>query len=92
MEEINGDELPKQGVKHKGKHDKDKPWDDPSIDHWKVEKFDPSWNESGMVDVSSFSTIFPQYRGFSLSLSPFNGGLAILFILNAYFLSFIVYY
>lgn len=49
--------------KHKGKHDKPKPWDDPSIDHWKIEKFDPSWNESGMLEVSSFSTLFPQYRG-----------------------------
>ncbi|KAL5736845.1 hypothetical protein ACOSP7_031299 [Xanthoceras sorbifolium] len=49
--------------KHKGKHDKPKPWDDdPNIDHWKVEKFDPSWNEEGMLEVSSFSTLFPQYR------------------------------
>ncbi|KNA07686.1 hypothetical protein SOVF_169610 [Spinacia oleracea] len=54
--------VPKQRTKHKGKHDKDKPWDDPSIDHWKIEKFDPSWNDSGLLDVSSFSTIFPQYR------------------------------
>lgn len=49
-------------TKHKGKHDKPKPWDDESIDHWKVEKFDPSWNETGMLEVSSFSTLFPQYR------------------------------
>ncbi|KAF7140413.1 hypothetical protein RHSIM_Rhsim06G0239500 [Rhododendron simsii] len=49
--------------KHKGKHDKPKPWDDdPNIDHWKIDKFDPSWNESGMLEVSSFSTLFPQYR------------------------------
>ncbi|KAL5075904.1 hypothetical protein RYX36_014888 [Vicia faba] len=49
--------------KKKGKHDKPKPWDDdPNIDHWKVEKFDPSWNEGGMLEVSSFSTLFPQYR------------------------------
>jgi ribosomal RNA assembly protein len=48
----------------KGKHDKPKPWDeDPNIDRWKVEKFDPSWNEGGMLEVSSFSTLFPQYRG-----------------------------
>lgn len=51
--------------KHKGKHDKPKPWDDdPNIDRWKVEKFDPSWNEGGLLEVSSFSTLFPQYRGF----------------------------
>ncbi|XP_058781600.1 KRR1 small subunit processome component homolog [Vicia villosa] len=49
--------------KKKGKHDKPKPWDDdPNIDRWKVEKFDPSWNEGGMLEVSSFSTLFPQYR------------------------------
>jgi ribosomal RNA assembly protein len=50
-------------TKKKGKHDKPKPWDDdPNIDRWKVEKFDPSWNEGGMLEVSSFSTLFPQYR------------------------------
>ncbi|XP_031255274.1 KRR1 small subunit processome component homolog isoform X1 [Pistacia vera] len=49
--------------KNKGKHDKPKPWDeDPNIDRWKIEKFDPSWNEGGMLEVSSFSTLFPQYR------------------------------
>ncbi|XP_074263528.1 KRR1 small subunit processome component [Silene latifolia] len=57
----NGDEFSNQKPKHKGKHDKDKPWDDPNIDHWKLDKFDPSWNESGMLDVSSFSTLFPKY-------------------------------
>ncbi|PIN05298.1 rRNA processing protein [Handroanthus impetiginosus] len=57
-----GETGEKPRTRHKGKHDKDKPWDDPSIDHWKIEKFDPSWNESGMLEVSSFSTLFPQYR------------------------------
>ena len=52
-----------QKEKRKGKHDKPKPWDDdPNIDHWKIEKFDPSWNDGGMLEVSSFSTLFPQYR------------------------------
>ncbi|KAK9741310.1 hypothetical protein RND81_03G096900 [Saponaria officinalis] len=55
-------EEEQQKQMHKGKHDKDKPWDDPSIDHWKVDKFDPSWNESGMLDVSSFSTMFPRHK------------------------------
>ncbi|KAF0921103.1 hypothetical protein E2562_038628 [Oryza meyeriana var. granulata] len=50
--------------RHKGKHDKPKPWDDdPNIDHWKIEKFDPSWNEGGILEVCSFSTLFPRYRG-----------------------------
>uniref|UniRef100_A0ACD5VQ85 Uncharacterized protein n=1 Tax=Avena sativa TaxID=4498 RepID=A0ACD5VQ85_AVESA len=49
--------------RRKGKHDKPKPWDDdPTIDRWTVEKFDPSWNEGGLLEVSSFSTLFPQYR------------------------------
>jgi hypothetical protein len=48
--------------KKKGKHDKPKPWDTPDIDHWKLERFDPSWNEGGMLEESSFSTLFPQYR------------------------------
>ncbi|XP_019452952.1 PREDICTED: KRR1 small subunit processome component homolog [Lupinus angustifolius] len=58
---INEENAPKE--KRKVKHDKPKPWDDdPNIDHWKVHKFDPSWNEGGMLEVSSFSTLFPQYR------------------------------
>ena len=53
-----------QKKKHKGKHDKPKPWDeDPNIDRWKIDKFDPSWNPDGLLEVSSFSTIFPRYRG-----------------------------
>ncbi|KAL5990201.1 hypothetical protein ACLOJK_011098 [Asimina triloba] len=48
--------------KHKGKHDKPKPWDDPSIDHWRIEKFDPSWNEGGMVDVSVFEEVWPMIK------------------------------
>lgn len=62
----NGDMEVKESTKkqkHKGKHDKPKPWDeDPNIDHWKIEKFDASWNEGGMLEVSSFSTLFPTYR------------------------------
>jgi len=63
-EDENGVEMEEsqKKEKRKGKHDKPKPWDDdPNIDHWKVEKFDPSWNEGGMLEVSSFSTLFPQY-------------------------------
>lgn len=56
-------------TKHKGKHDKPKPWDeDPNIDRWKIEKFDSSWNEGGMLEVSSFSTLFPQYLGILFQL------------------------
>ncbi|KAK0599193.1 hypothetical protein LWI29_003118 [Acer saccharum] len=61
MEEENMEKA--MNKKHKGKHDKPKPWDDdPNIDRWNIDKFDPSWNEGGMLEVSSFSTLFPQYR------------------------------
>ncbi|KAL1191256.1 hypothetical protein V5N11_001490 [Cardamine amara subsp. amara] len=50
-------------VSKKNKNRKPKPWDDdPNIDHWKIEKFDPACNPTGMLEVSSFSTLFPQYR------------------------------
>ncbi|XP_059643695.1 KRR1 small subunit processome component homolog [Cornus florida] len=64
MDNDNGEtEQQATRTKHKGKHDKPKPWDDdPNIDHWKIDKFDPSWNDGGMLEVSSFSTLFPQYR------------------------------
>ncbi|KAG9446144.1 hypothetical protein H6P81_012272 [Aristolochia fimbriata] len=49
--------------KHKGKHDKPKPWDDdPNIDRWKIEPFDPSDNQGGLLEVSEFSVLFPRYR------------------------------
>ncbi|WCJ37011.1 KRR1 small subunit processome component [Euphorbia peplus] len=63
MEAENGGMEVARKPRHKGKHDKPKPWDDdPNIDRWKIEKFDPSWNEGGMLEVTTFSTLFPQYR------------------------------
>lgn len=73
-EEIDVAEEPKRPPKHKGKHDKPKPWDDdPNIDRWTVQKFDPSWNEDGnsLTEDTSFSTLFPQYRG-SFSFQSIN--------------------
>ena len=62
--ENNGDISQQPKMKHKGKHDKPKPWDDDSnIYHWKIDKFNLSWNETGMLEVSSFSILFPRYRG-----------------------------
>lgn len=58
----NGVQYNAQG-KVKGKHDRPKPWDTPDIDHWKLEPFDPKWNDGGLLEESSFSTLFPQYRG-----------------------------
>lgn len=56
-------EVTEKKPKHRGKHDKPKPWDTDDIQHWKLEKFDPSYNEGGMLEESSFATLFPAYRG-----------------------------
>lgn len=40
-----------------------KPWDnDPTLDKWVIEEFKPEYNKNGMVEESSFSVLFPQYR------------------------------
>lgn len=49
--------------KKKQKHDKPKPWDHDGIDHWKIVKIAPEDNPSGLLEESSFATLFPQYRG-----------------------------
>ncbi|EFJ50553.1 hypothetical protein VOLCADRAFT_103772 [Volvox carteri f. nagariensis] len=57
-----GDTTPAEGGKKKGKHRRDKPWDHEGIDHWKVEPFKPEDNPSGLLEESSFATLFPKYR------------------------------
>lgn len=32
------------------------------IDHWRIGKFDPAWNPTGMLEVSSFSRRYPRYK------------------------------
>ena len=47
----------------KDKYNKPKPWDnDPNLDKWAVEEFKPEYNKNGMIEESSFSVLFPQYR------------------------------
>lgn len=62
LEEEKPPEYNAQGKK-KGKHDKPKPWDTDDIDHWKIEPWDPTANYGGLLEESSFATLFPQYRG-----------------------------
>lgn len=37
-------------------------WDHEGIDHWKVEEFKPEDNPHGLLEESSFATLFPKYR------------------------------
>jgi ribosomal RNA assembly protein len=47
----------------KDKYRQEKPWDnDPTLDKWVVEEFKPEYNTSGVLEESSFSVLFPQYR------------------------------
>ena len=67
----NGGGTDERGPKKKMKHRKEKPWDTDDIEHWKVEKFDPEWNPSGMLEESSFATLFPAYRGRETDVAPY---------------------
>ncbi|KAK2956911.1 putative 90S preribosome/SSU processome component KRR1 [Blattamonas nauphoetae] len=46
-----------------GKYRRPKPWDDDTVDHWKVDPFTPEDNKGGhFTEESSFATLFPRYR------------------------------
>ena len=44
------------------KYRKDKPWDNDTIDHWKIDQFKPEDNPHPLTEESSFATLFPKYR------------------------------
>ena len=53
-------EADKPVINKNKRYERDKPWDnDPTLDKWKVEKFEPEFNPNGMVEESSFSCLFP---------------------------------
>lgn len=45
-------------------HNRDKPWDTPDVDKWKIDQFKPEDNALGLPfsEESSFVTLFPKYR------------------------------
>eukprot|EP00922_Rhytidocystis_sp_ex-Travisia-forbesii_P060418 GHVS01089546.1.p1 GENE.GHVS01089546.1~~GHVS01089546.1.p1 ORF type:complete len:285 (+),score=48.11 GHVS01089546.1:130-984(+) len=44
------------------KYRKEKPWDTDDVNHWTIDEFKPEHNPTGMLEESSFATLFPQYR------------------------------
>jgi len=56
------EEKGEEQVPKKKKYRKDKPWDDPSIDHWKIEPVTKDNPLPPPIEESSFATLFPKYR------------------------------
>ena len=57
-----GSSQSKSGKKNHNKYRRDKPWDNDSIDHWKVEEWKPEYMPGSLLEESKFATLFPQYR------------------------------
>jgi ribosomal RNA assembly protein len=76
MEQFDGD-APRNHVEaeareEKKNHRKDKPWDSEDIDHWKIDSWQDEVEDEkhagkkikmpGLLEESSFATLFPKYR------------------------------
>jgi hypothetical protein len=57
---------PKAGAegekKNHNKYRRDKPWDNDSVNHWKVEEWKPEYMAAPLLEESSFAILFPKYR------------------------------
>lgn len=53
-------------AKNHNKYRRDKPWDNPDIDHWSISPWDESAGDTlpggRLLEESSFATLFPKYR------------------------------
>lgn len=55
--------LIQKPAKMPSNHQKDKPWDDGTVDKWHIEEFKEEDNKGGtFAEESNFVTLFPKYR------------------------------
>jgi len=55
--------MEEETIKTKGKHkNMNKPWEDDTVDHWKVQPFGQGDMSQPLLEESSFAVLFPAYR------------------------------
>jgi len=61
-DEVEAREAKEAKKRKKDKYRRDKPWDTDEVDHWKTVTISKEENPQGLLEESSFATLFPQYR------------------------------